>query len=400
MVRLVAAAALPIARLGLASRAPAADDLDGDPLPPGARARLRTIAFHSPDGVAEVALSPDGRYLASTGSSPSVHLWDTATGRQVRTLTADLGRSCLSVVFSPDGKRLACVTDFGNQYVWDVATGKRELPYRAPGRTDIWFAAPAYQSNDTAVLVFQGDDPTEPLSLYDTRTRKRPFNFPQERVRRGSAVPACDGNTLAATRRKNALLFDLATGQELGLFPVSDREAEALALSRGGRRLAVGDASEEVSVWDAATGKELRRVPGHQERDATSSGQALAQSPDGAVLAVSECGKYTIRLYNVGTGKADPPTLKRLTDALDSADLGEREKAEAEPARDGEAALPEPRQARQSSSAEVRRRAEAPSTAWMAWVACAGPSRSLNGWAPRRRSSSSTNWPRASLRPC
>ena len=84
------AAALTLAATGRAEgqepRAPAraAPDLHGDPLPPGARLRLGTVRFRSPEVVACVAVSPDGKTIAAgcTGelrSDTDVMLWEVAT---------------------------------------------------------------------------------------------------------------------------------------------------------------------------------------------------------------------------------------------------------------------------------------------------------------------------------
>src|SRR5882757_4350466 len=63
-------------------------DRYGDPLPSGAVARLGTVRFRAPGAMNNVVFSPDGRLLASTGSSVgekwALRVWDRNTGRRVR----------------------------------------------------------------------------------------------------------------------------------------------------------------------------------------------------------------------------------------------------------------------------------------------------------------------------
>src|SRR5581483_2312651 len=82
--------------------------------------------------VLAVALSPDGKLVASCGGSKAVSLWDGTTGATIRKLPLpeDWG---MSVAFAPDGKALAVGTAHygsgwdgrrGRLLLLDVATGK------------------------------------------------------------------------------------------------------------------------------------------------------------------------------------------------------------------------------------------------------------------------------------
>ena len=83
--------------------------------------------------------SPDGQLIAAAGGS-SLRLWDAATGRLVRELSAgDKGRLS-SVAFSPTDNRLLAVgyggqADVSHVALWDIDAGT-ELP-RLPGATDL-----------------------------------------------------------------------------------------------------------------------------------------------------------------------------------------------------------------------------------------------------------------------
>ena len=71
----------------------------------------------------DVAFSPDGNTIASTGPS-SIHLWDTDSGQYHRILhNGQYPDIATDVAFSPDGNTIACV-GVHEAHVWDVAMEK------------------------------------------------------------------------------------------------------------------------------------------------------------------------------------------------------------------------------------------------------------------------------------
>jgi WD40 repeat protein len=104
-----------------------------------------------------------------------------------------------------------------------------------------------------------------------------------------------DGKTLAAGGGTDPVrLWDAQTGKEIRR--LKDVWALALAFSPDGTLLASGGGYKTIRVWEVATGKERFVLKGH-----TASIKSLAFSPDNSEL-VSGSQDRTVRRWNVRTG--------------------------------------------------------------------------------------------------
>ncbi|MFI0512770.1 DNA-binding protein [Streptomyces sp. WSLK1-5] len=92
-------------------------------------------------GVAGLAASPDGRWLALCTGSRSLQLWDLAHRRKVSAPWTARVRAAEcrdhAVEFTPDSRTLTVVGDDGI-HGWDPRTGRGTLSARADGLTQVW----------------------------------------------------------------------------------------------------------------------------------------------------------------------------------------------------------------------------------------------------------------------
>ncbi len=84
---------------------------------------LREFQGHR-DTVYAVALSPNGKVLATGGYDRKIILWDVATGKQLRTLSGHNG-AIYDLAFHPGGDLLASASGDDTVKLWQVSTGAR-----------------------------------------------------------------------------------------------------------------------------------------------------------------------------------------------------------------------------------------------------------------------------------
>ena len=100
------------------------------------------------------AFSPDGRLLATGNEAGTAYVWDSRTGRALRTLRGH-GGAVYSVAFSSDATRIVTTSDDGTARIWDAGTGRVLRTLRGQG--GVYGAA---FSSDAARIVTASDDGT------------------------------------------------------------------------------------------------------------------------------------------------------------------------------------------------------------------------------------------------
>lgn len=204
--------------------------------------------------VRALAMSPDGRTLASGGDDPAVRLWDVRTGKATASLSGHTDWvQCLA--FSPDGKHLASGGYDGAARLWDVAAGKavRELPAppvpapKEPPEPVIWLSVTF--SPDGKLVGLGGADGQ--VRLVNTADGKI------ARVLAGhtSAVTGLafhpEGKLLVSSGKDRTLrLWDVNAGAALKALEGHAAWVQGVAFFARGTRLVSVGADRTVRVWD------------------------------------------------------------------------------------------------------------------------------------------------------
>jgi hypothetical protein len=101
--------------------------------------KVRSVDAHA-KWIRKVAVSPDGRTIASVADDMACRLWDAETGTMIREFNGHapitphhFPSMLFACAFSPDGKSLATADKVGHIVVWEVATGRSLATVEAPG---------------------------------------------------------------------------------------------------------------------------------------------------------------------------------------------------------------------------------------------------------------------------
>lgn len=330
-------------------------DAFGDPLPPGAVARLGTVRFRTSDFPKHLAVSPDGKRLVSTAALQHSRLavWEADTGRPVHEVELPGYPQPEAVCWPANEGGLAAIkTGMKDYVVWQftdpdapppagdrsnstglgtfavsafsadgtlIAGGERAGPQGTAGKLQVWPVRSGRPVRE-ATPLFTIDTADGFVALMFTADGKRLVGITQGRQPdRRVLGPIITSEPGARADTARVFVWDVATGKERTTFEIvaggfgvdySSRSVRA-AVAPDGKTVFTPTLDAHVKAWDLTTGKERFDVaafgpPGELTRkllpNVKSQVESLGISPDGKTLIVVELAGRTLGL-DAATGK-------------------------------------------------------------------------------------------------
>jgi WD40 repeat protein len=254
---------------------------------------LIQVLVDHPDWVNLVAVSPDGKLLASGSLDNTVNLWDISNPAlpvKLPALTAHT-TSVEGLTFSSDGKTLASSSN-DNLILWD--TSDPSTP-KLLSKIEGYYLHPQFaQDNKILSSLKINKDANNVYVLFNVADRESPVKLSQldsrDKTVNMDSVILSPNRNLAFTllHNGNVLEWDIADPNNptfLSAVEGNNESVDSMAISADGNTLALGNSDTTIALWNVS-------VPAAPVRSSIWSGHSLpitslAFSADGNTLASS-----------------------------------------------------------------------------------------------------------------
>jgi len=241
--------------------------------------------------ITPVSFSPDGTRLLTAGDDGTARIWNARTGVEEHRLELH-DKVCFPARFSADGRRVVTASRDGRAAVWDAVEGRllRTFDHEAA----LFMAS---FSPDGSRVLTSCDDGT--ARIFETGSGRLLHELPGTRPLWFSRFSP-DGRRVATTAEGEAgpRIWNAETGE---LLHTLDGGADVwnVCWSPDGTRLSSTSYDGTGSLWDAASGRRLAVLEGHQPDVLVFW---VAFCPDGSLIATASRDS-TARLFDGATGR-------------------------------------------------------------------------------------------------
>ncbi len=240
--------------------------------------------------VSRLTFRPDGGQLAAVCTT-GARRWTWPELKELPPIL--LPHDLAHVAYTPDSTQLVTLEYKGAVKYWECDAGQEPVDVRPSNRTSIVCLMP----HPTQQLIACGNG-RGALEVIDLDTRKSVGAWhvdPTDMIL--SLAWSADGRSLAAGTREKQILVCQLSVPEARVILGHEHRVYGITFTPDNKQIVTASADKTVRIWDVATGKELRRLPG-----AKRVLRALAFNPRAGLVAASE-DHASIRMWNLNSGE-------------------------------------------------------------------------------------------------
>ena len=267
------------------------------------------------DNVSSVAISPDGKLLASTNNSTNIQLWDAQTGELVSLFR---GSWPVDARFSSDGRFLLSPEADNAVKAREVTSGSIVKTFveepsliRSPSgalETRLPTAFTSCAISDDGKTVFGGSEGV--VTAWDFSTKRVLWSRTEQKDNVWALAISPDGKRLASGNGTGKLaIWDVKTGQQIASMSSDHQIVRSVVFVPGGDLVSSGK-DGSIKIWDGQ-GKPIRTLS-----QGSSVVSSLAVSPDGTTLVAGALDGI-VRVWRIKDWQERPTlTVERAVRSL------------------------------------------------------------------------------------